>query len=587
MAIAHTFPGVFIEEIPSGVRAITGVPTSVAAFVGRTPIGPVNSPVIVNSFGDYVRAFGGLNADSSVSYAVSDFFQNGGGQAVIVRLYQAPAESPPIDGFARVVIGGTPSSDQFTLRAASQGDWANDITVTVSVLDPAFAVIVSSPAGTPQAADAQLAAIATLLGLDTTIESDYQDNLETIFSLTITHGSTSETISNLTLGPGARQASQVLKAGKSESQFVVWDSGLADAGTKITTIVPEIQPSPLVDSVEFLADGQGTASDFLSAATYAGTVDGSGNKSGILALDNTDIFNVLCIPPDKRSAADPPSWGDTAPEVFVQALPYVVGRRAMLIIDPPTSEGASDNPSVRAFNTAANGTGVLNDFAAIGINGNSARNSVMYFPRVLEADSLNGNRTGTFASCGIAAGVWAATDAARGVWKAPAGIDAGLSGIVGLAVTMTDAENGEINPIGINALRTFPIIGTVAWGARTLRGSDVVADDYKYLPVRRFALFLEESLFRGLKFAVFEPNAEPLWSQIRLNVNTFLNGLFRQGAFQGATPRDAYFVKCDAETTTQNDINLGVVNVLVGFAPLKPAEFVIIQIQQIAGQVTT
>jgi phage tail sheath protein FI len=120
-----------------------------------------------------------------------------------------------------------------------------------------------------------------------------------------------------------------------------------------------------------------------------------------------------------------------------------------------------------------------------------------------------------------------------------------------------------------------------------MRGSDQVADDYKYVPVRRFALFLEESLFRGLKFAVFEPNDEPLWSQIRLNVGAFLNNLFRQGAFQGRTPRDAYFVKCDNETTTQNDINLGVVNVLVGFAPLKPAEFVVIKIQQIAGQVTT
>jgi phage tail sheath protein FI len=181
----------------------------------------------------------------------------------------------------------------------------------------------------------------------------------------------------------------------------------------------------------------------------------------------------------------------------------------------------------------------------------------------------------------------AATDASRGVWKAPAGIDAGISGTVGLAVNMTDAENGEINPIGINALRTFPIVGSVLWGARTMRGSDQVADDYKYVPVRRFALFLEESLFRGLKFAVFEPNDEPLWSQIRLNVGAFLNNLFRQGAFQGRTPRDAYFVKCDNETTTQNDINLGVVNVLVGFAPLKPAEFVVIKIQQIAGQVTT
>jgi phage tail sheath protein FI len=586
MAIAHTFPGVFIEEIPSGVRAITGVPTSVAAFVGRTPIGPVNSPVIVNSFGDYVRAFGGLDANSSVSYAVSNFFQNGGGQGVIVRLYEAPVQTPAVDGFARVVIGGTPSSDQFTLKAASPGTWANDIVVTVSVLDPTFAVIVSSPAGTPQAADSQLAAVATLLGFDAS-PSDYEDNLETIFSLTITHGGTSETIANLTLGPGPRQASQVLKVGRSASQFVVWESGIVAAGTKITTVVPGIQASPPVDSVDFFSDGDGLDSAPLSPDTYAGTVDSAGNKSGILALDNADIFNVLCIPPDQRSAADPISWGDTAPEVFVQALSYVVGRRAMLIIDPPTPEGASASPSVRAFNTAADGAGVLNDFAAIGINGNNARNSVMYFPRVLEADSRNGNRIGTFASCGIIAGIWSATDAARGVWKAPAGIDAGLSGIAGLPVTMTDAENGQINPIGITALRTFPIVGTVVWGGRTLRGSDVVADDYKYLPVRRFALFLEESLFRGLKFAVFEPNAEPLWSQIRLNVNAFLNGLFRQGAFAGATPRDAYFVKCDAETTTQNDINLGVVNVLVGFAPLKPAEFVIIQIQQIAGQVTT
>ena len=230
---------------------------------------------------------------------------------------------------------------------------------------------------------------------------------------------------------------------------------------------------------------------------------------------------------------------------------------------------------------------MLNDFAGIGINGNNARNAVMYFPRVLEADSLNGNRIGTFASCGIVAGIWAATDAARGVWKAPAGIDAGFSGIAGLAVTITDAENGEINPIGINALRTFPIVGTVVWGARTLRGSDVVADDYKYLPVRRFALFLEESLFRGLKFAVFEPNAEPLMVADPAQREHVLERPVSAGRVSGATPRDAYFVKCDSETTTQNDINLGVVNVLVGFAPLKPAEFVIIQIQQIAGQVTT
>jgi phage tail sheath protein FI len=171
------------------------------------------------------------------------------------------------------------------------------------------------------------------------------------------------------------------------------------------------------------------------------------------------------------------------------------------------------------------------------------------------------------------------------VWKAPAGFDATLVGVPQLAVPLTDAENGELNPHGINCLRALPATGRVVWGARTLRGSDQLADEYKYVPVRRTALFIEESLYRGLKWAVFEPNDEPLWAQIRLNVGAFMHNLFRQGAFQGSSPRDAYFVRCDKDTTTQNDINLGIVNVVVGFAPLKPAEFVVLKLQQIAGQI--
>jgi hypothetical protein len=191
----------------------------------------------------------------------------------------------------------------------------------------------------------------------------------------------------------------------------------------------------------------------------------------------------------------------------------------------------------------------------------------------------------TFAPAGAVAGVIARTDAQRGVWKAPAGIEATLIGVNELAVSLTDMEQGLLNPQGINCLRALPGAGRVVWGARTMRGSDRLADQWKYLPVRRTALFIEESLYRGTQWVVFEPNDEPLWSQIRLNVGSFMHNLFRQGAFQGTTPREAYLVKCDAETTTQNDINLGVVNILVGFAPLKPAEFVIIRIQQLAGQV--
>jgi hypothetical protein len=183
--------------------------------------------------------------------------------------------------------------------------------------------------------------------------------------------------------------------------------------------------------------------------------------------------------------------------------------------------------------------------------------------------------------------LYARTDNDRGVWKAPAGIEATLRNVNELRSVLTDPENGTLNPLGINCLRTFPTIGTVSWGARTLDGADVQASEWKYLPVRRFTLFLEESLYRGTQFAVFEPNDEPLWAQIRLNIGAFMQTLFRQGAFQGQTPREAYFVKCDKETTTQNDINQGIVNILVGFAPLKPAEFVIIKISQIAGQIQT
>src|SRR5262249_52846215 len=211
--------------------------------------------------------------------------------------------------------------------------------------------------------------------------------------------------------------------------------------------------------------------------------------------------------------------------------------------------------------------------------------SALFFPRLRQPNPKHDDQVEEFAPCGAVAGVFARTDAQRGVWKAPAGLDATLVGVPELSVALTDPENGELNPLGINCLRSMPAAGRVVWGARTLRGDDGLADEWKYVPVRRLALFLEESLYRGTQWVVFEPNDEPLWAQIRLNLGAFMQNLFRQGAFQGRTPREAYFVKCDKETTTQNDINLGIVNIVVGFAPLKPAEFVIIRIQQMAGQI--
>jgi phage tail sheath protein FI len=243
-------------------------------------------------------------------------------------------------------------------------------------------------------------------------------------------------------------------------------------------------------------------------------------------------------------------------------------RRAFYIVDAPSGKTLSN------IATWANGV-------------TQSRNAAVYFPALRLADPLDSLRLRSVAPSGTMAGVYARTDATRGVWKAPAGTETTLNGVLDLTLPINDAENGLINPKGVNALRSFPAYGRVAWGARTLKGSDAQADEYKYIPVRRLALFLEETLYRNTQWVVFEPNDEPLWSQIRLNLGAFMQDLFRQGAFQGKTPQEAYFVKCDGETTTQNDRDLGIVNILVGFAPLKPAEFVIIKIQQIAGQLAT
>ena len=286
-------------------------------------------------------------------------------------------------------------------------------------------------------------------------------------------------------------------------------------------------------------------------------------KTGIYALDDVDLFNILCIPraalldETERSA------------VLNAAISYCVQRRAFFVVDPPA--GINDVQGIKDWLDAASLP--HKDYAAL------------YFPRVKIADPLEGYRLRTFGPSGTIAGLYARTDSARGVWKAPAGTDATLVNVQALDCVLTDAQNGTLNPLAINCLRTFPVYGTICWGARTVAGADQSPSDWKYVPVRRFALFLEESLYRGTKWVVFEPNDEPLWAQIRLNIGAFMHSLFRQGAFQGTNPKDAYFVKCDKETTTQDDINKGIVNILVGFAPLKPAEFVIIQIQQMAGQI--
>lgn len=274
-----------------------------------------------------------------------------------------------------------------------------------------------------------------------------------------------------------------------------------------------------------------------------------------------DLFNLMVLPPDAAIPIE---------KVYGEASTFCQQRRAFLLMDPPTELGKTwDDAQKASTGVGALRVGLVKDYSAV------------FYPRItIDDNGLKKN----IGPAGAIAGLCARTDGTRGVWKAPAGTDADLRGVIGLDQRFSDGENGILNPRAINTIRIFPN-GIVNWGARTMDGDDNFASEYKYIPIRRLALFMEESLYRGLKWVVFEPNDEPLWAQIRLNVGAFMHNLFRQGAFQGTTPKDAYFVKCDKETTTQNDRNLGIVNIWVGFAPLKPAEFVILYLQQMAGQI--
>jgi phage tail sheath protein FI len=523
---AYTYPGVYIQELPSGVHTITGVATSIAAFVGWANMGPTDRAVLVQSWTEFQDQFGGFTSNNGtpnyLGYAVNQFFNNGGSQAYIVRLVVTAAveSANPTDTLAVKASVPIPSGGPtaFTATAIDEGQWANSVygirIVTNPIDSTRFSLlVVYTPAG----------------GQETTVES----------------------FANLSIDPSdpqGRSVASVVNNPGTGSQIIQISGVSANQPTPNPLTIPVgTGPYALSGGVDGTVLVPG-ASDFHTALNY----DGSGT-GGVHFLDTVPIFNLLCVP------------GETSSTVISDLQGYCHSQRAFYIVDP-----ASDD----------NFTSVQGRLS--GITGVNAINSALYFPWVNAPDPLQQGRLNSFPPCGFVAGIYAATDASRGVWKAPAGIDASLTGEAGPTVLLTDLQNGTLNVQAINCIRHFPVYGDVVWGARTLRGNDQVGSEWKYVPIRRFALFLESSLYNGTQWVVFEPNDETLWGQIRLNVGAFMQGLFLQGAFAGTTPQQAYFVKCDAENNPPASVALGIVNILVGFAPLYPAEFVVIQIQQIA-----
>lgn len=500
MPVTPTYPGVYVEELPSGVHTITGVATSIAAFVGWAPKGPTDHAQLVLSWADYANQFGGLDYPNLLGYSVNQFFQNGGQQAYIVRLVYTDAAA------ASVTIGTSPNA--LTITALNSGKWGNDYQIATKK--------------------------------STTATNRFQ--LQVIYAPTGATPAVVESFPNLGMtspDPQGRYVADVLAT----------SSNLVSAKVSTGATAPPADGTQKLGSTTSGADGTVLTPDTTNFET---ALQAGGGTGGVNLLGSIDLFNLLCVP------------GETNSTVLGQLDAFCKTNRAFLIAD-------SDS-GITNFNSLSGGPGFRGD------------NSAFYFPWLQAPDPTAQNATRNFPPCGFVAGVYAATDANRGVWKAPAGTETALVGVSGVTVPLTDKQNGVLNPVAVNCIRSFSAFGTVVWGARTTGGDDEAGSQWKYVPVRRLALFLETSLYRGTQWVVFEPNDEPLWSQIRLNVGAFMQTLFRQGAFQGTTPQQAYFVKCDSDTTTPTDQDNGIVNILVGFAPLKPAEFVIIQIQQIAGQ---
>ncbi|WP_436827997.1 phage tail sheath family protein [Sphingomonas sp. DT-207] len=664
-----TYPGVYVQEIPSGTHTISGVATSTTAFVGYLTRGPLNTPVQCLNFGDFQRVFGGLDQNSITSFQVSQFFLNGGTEAWVSRLCASSA--PPVQPAATLIGANPPATPTpppsgapaqtkgvniLPLQSQNPGTWGQNIFVTVDYMtnklntfnltatlysttsnsnstSTSYSVVQtqSVPGVTLDIAQAnsiievmqsssnqysQLLAIPNITatpsvlvpfasgtvltftppkspvsGVTFTITVEPPPvggkpapPLTAAFSMAFTVATVADLIAGIqgalsnaagVLGIPSLASATVRSclspyppaAGQPQAQLVqVWspDPGLAQYLIGVTstqtslfsTLQTNYQAQQLTCKSQNNPDGL--------IPTGFDVAGNSVTRTGIYALDAMQLVNLLLVP-------DMPAMG---PSDYLTAatatLNYAIQRKAFAILDMPNGvQSPSDAVAWATANPGTFGTGIIS--------------AATYFPQLLVPNPFS-TQPLQIGGSGTLAGIYALTDQTRGVWKAPAGISAPLAGAQQLSYVMNDPENGQINPLGINALRTFPIYDNISWGARTLAAANIADEDWKYVPVRRLALYIEQSLIQGLQWVVFEPNDDRLWAQIRLSVNSFMHPLYLQGAFVGASPSQAYQCICDASTTTAEDMENGIVNILILFAPVRPAEFVVISLQQMAGQ---
>ena len=637
--VQPTYPGVYVEEVSSGVRPITAASTSTAAFIGQAEKGPIDEATKIYNFTEFQDLFGDYRSGSFLVHAVFQFLNNGGGSCYIIRVADVATVVT-----SNIIIRdrNTGSLDvSLTIDANSPGVWGDAIELRVSgsTSDPGneFKIeVYIQGEETPRETFDNLSMISTASNFVETM-------LSTSSYIRATVNSLNPNVANGTSQGNGAPAGLPPTAGETRLRISVDGSGYQEHDLK-TAPAPASDldtPQHVADAINAVVTGvnatissgelliTSSTSSFSSAVNVAPPSDPTQDITGYLNIGKLRGGEEATGGAITRPQENPTSVLDPEYKYRVGLHTPTGGVTDRVESVNPGDDGmpvSSDQPYINALSNLDNiddvsliaipGIGsdylvseamsycerrTLSDCFFIGdmaqdddtvgegrgfVTTISSKNSygAVYIPWLLTPDP-----TGVSSSpiavppSGFVAGMYAKTDNNRGVWKAPAGIETALSGTSGIVTNFTDTQHGDLNvdPYNVNVIRQFKNAGRVIWGARTISSDP----EWRYVPVRRMAIMLRVSLYRGTQWVVFEPNDEPLWAQIRLNVGAFMHGLFRQGAFQGKSPKEAYLVKCDSETTTQNDINQGIVNIIVGFAPLKPAEFVMIKIQQLAGQV--
>ncbi|MEH6471166.1 MAG: phage tail sheath subtilisin-like domain-containing protein [Halopseudomonas sp.] len=516
-------PGVYVEEISSGPKSIEALSTSTAGFVGQTERGPLTVTTLT-SWNDYLRTYGGLT-DTTVSYtshAIKGFFDNGGRRAVVARVVRDGAGNP-----ASLLLD-TLSTQQLRIEANGLGEFGNRIFVTITE-------------------GSVVGFCLTIIYYQTLPPTPLVDPLNSsqLYHPNRREPDLIESYDNI--DPHAPSSSALLAQISNSSQLIAIEYHHSNIALE--------QPS-LIAFTPLTNGSDGTAAP--AAANYIGASAQLQNRQGLALLETVEEISILAVP-DEIHGSLPAADRDAIRSAIIHQCESLNDRFAILQVE------ANRN------------------IEQITINHDSSY-AAIYYPWIRVNDSRLGDAV-NIPPCGHIAGIYARTDTESGVHKAPANaivrgiLTANLADGRGpLEYSLTDQQQASLNPRGINAIRDFRSQGrgVRVWGARTLSSNP----EWRYISVRRLLLFLQQSINNSVQWLAFELNNETTWQQLRISVSNFLNTYFRAGTFQGSTPEQAYFVRCDRSTMTQDDIDNGRLICLVGVAAIKPAEFVIFRIQQ-------